>query len=266
VTGVGRAISCPGPVPLIARTRAASPRLLLLALALALSAASCGSTAGEPAPDPTLRILFIGNSLTLSNDLPGMVQRLGRSDPSRIVVVDCVCAGGYSLGDHWIRGEAQRAIAGAQWDLVVLQQGPSALPESRTLLIDYVTRFAGEIRKVGARPAIFMVWPEMEREAAWSDVTASYTAAAEAVGGLLLPGGEALRAVRAGDPSIPLFSDGFHPSTTGSHGLALVIYARAAAVSPLGLTLQAGGVALPSSHVAALEAAAAQAIAAVAGD
>ena len=257
---------CQGPVPLIARTRAGSLRLTVLAAALALTAASCGSTAGELAPDPTLRILFIGNSLTLANDLPGMVARLGRSDPSREVVVACVCAGGYSLADHWSRGEAQRVIADERWDFVVLQQGPSALPESRTLLIDYATRFAGEIRKIGARPAIYMVWPELEREAEWSAVTASYTAAAEAVNGLLLPGGEALRAVRAADPSIPLFSDGFHPSLTGSQGVALVIYARAAGVSPLGLTLQAGGVALPSAHVAALEAAAAQAIAAVDGN
>jgi hypothetical protein len=237
-------------------------RLPLVALAIAAAVASCGSTAAEPAPDPTLRILFIGNSLTYANGLPALVQHLGASDPSREVVVSSVAFGDYSLEDHWNRGDAQRAIASARWDFVVLQQGPSALPESRVLLIDYVTRFAGEIGKIGGRPALYMVWPPMSRETEWSAVSESYSAAAEAVNGLLLPAGEALRAVRADAPSISLFEgDGFHPSAAGSYGVALVIYARAAGVSPVGLTAHAGGSSLPPATVAALEAAAAQAIA-----
>jgi hypothetical protein len=243
-------------------------RLARLALvALAAAAASCGSTGVEPAPDPTLRILFIGNSLTYANDLPAVVQRLGQSDPSRSVVVSSVAFGDYSLEDHWNRGDAQRAIASARWDLVVLQQGPSALAESRALLVDYTTRFAGEIRKVGGRPALYMVWPPMSRETEWSAVSASYAAAAAAVNGLLLPAGEALRAVRAGTPSIPLFEgDGYHPSVAGTYGVALVVYARAAGVSPVGLTARAGGSSLPPASVSALEAGAAQAIAEAGGN
>lgn len=245
-----------------ARPAAASLRLALFVLGVALATASCGSTAVEPAPDPTLRILFIGNSLTYANDLPGLVEHLARSDPSRDVVVSSVAFGDYSLEDHWNRGDAQRAIAGARWDFVVLQQGPSALPESRALLVDYVRRFAGEVRKVSGRTAIYMVWPPMDREAEWGEVTASYAAAASAVNGLLMPAGEALRAVRAAHPDITLFEgDQFHPSPAGSYGAALVIYARAAGVSPVGLTAMAGGSTLPAAQVAALEAGAAEAIA-----
>jgi hypothetical protein len=104
------------------------------------------------------------------------VQHLSQSDPSRSVVVASVAFGGYSLEDHWNRGDAQRAIARARWDLVVLQQGPSALAESRALLVEYATRFAGEIRKIGGRPAMYMVWPPMSREAEWSAVSASWAA------------------------------------------------------------------------------------------
>ena len=167
----------------------------------------------------------------------------------------------YSLEDHWNQGDARRAIAAQRWDLVVLQQGPSALPASRVLLVDYATRFAGEIRRAGARPAIYMVWPPLSREADWDAVTGSYAAAADAVSGLLLPAGEALRAARKGDPDLPLFAaDGFHPSLAGSYGAALVIYARAARVSPVGLTAKAGGSPLPAPQTVALEAAAADAI------
>ena len=242
-------------------------RLAVVALIAGAAVASCGSSGTAPDTDPTLRILFIGNSLTYANDLPATVQRLGQSDHSRSVVVSSVAFGNYSLEDHWNRGDAQRAIASARWDLVVLQQGPSALPESRVLLIDYATRFAGEIRTIGGRPAMYMVWPGLDREAEWSAVSASYAAAAEAVDGMLLPAGEALRAVRAGTPSIPLFEgDGFHPSVAGTYGVALVIYARAAGVSPVGLTARAGGSSLPPAYVTALEAGAAKAIAEAGGD
>jgi len=235
-------------------------RTALVTLLLSL-AASCAA-GPEPAPDPDLRILFIGNSLTSANDLPGLVQRLGQSDPSRRVMVASVAFGNYSLEDHWNRGDARRAIDAARWDLVVLQQGPSALPESRALLIEYTLRFAGDIRRAGARPAVYMVWPPLDREAEWDAVTASYAAAADAVQGLLLPAGEALRAARRTNPDLPLFEgDGFHPTLAASYAAALVIYAQAAQVSPIGLTLEAGGVALPTAEVTVLEAAAADALA-----
>jgi len=237
-------------------------RAVRLALAACwLLVSSCGSSAGEPPPDRELRLLFIGNSLTYANDLPALVRELGRSDPSRAVVVSSVTYGAYSLEDHWNRGEAQQAIASGQWDYVILQQGPSALPESRVLLIDYVTRFAEEIRRAGARPAIYMVWPPLNREPEWDAVTESYAAAARAVDGLLLPAGEAIREARAANAELQLFDvDGFHPAPAGSYLAALVIFAEAAQSSPVGLSRRAG-VTLPGAEAAALESAAAGAMA-----
>ena len=224
-------------------------------------AASC-ATAPPTVPDPALRILFIGNSLTSANDLPGLVRRLAESDPARQVMISSVTFGNYSLEDHWNRGDAQQAIAGARWDYVVLQQGPSALPESRVLLVEYTERFAGEIPRVGGRPAVYMVWPSLDRESEWDAVTANHQAAAEAVSGVLFPAGETLRAARRADPGIVLFeADGFHPTLAGSYGAALTIYARAAGVSPVGLTVAAAGIALPTGQVRTLEAAAAEALA-----
>ncbi|HET7470251.1 MAG TPA: hypothetical protein VFJ81_11270 [Gemmatimonadales bacterium] len=240
------------------RVRAVGLVLLLAA------AASCGSTSPSrgPDPDPDLRILFIGNSLTYVNDLPGMVRQLGASDPTRPVTVASVAFGDYSLEDHWNRGDALTAIRQGGWDLVVLQQGPSALPESRANLIEWTGRFAGEIRKVGARPAVYMVWPGLARPAAWDSVTDSYAAAAAAAHAVLFPAGEALRSAHATDPGMPLFdADGFHPLPLGSFGVALVIYAVAADVSPTGLAARAGVASYPPVQVTALESSAADAIA-----
>jgi len=195
------------------------------------------------------------------NDLPAMVQRLGRSDPGRTVTVASVAFPDFALEDHWNQGDALKAIDAGPWDFVVLQQGPSALPDSRTNLIEWTGRFAEEIRRVGARPAVYMVWPELSRENVWSDVTESYRAAAAAVDGLLLPAGEALRSARAADPALALFGgDGFHPTVTGTYGAALVIYARLADVSPLGLSERAGDTPVPAQAGATLERAAADAI------
>lgn len=170
---------------------------------------------------PPLRILFVGNSLTYANDLPGMVQRLGELDGRRIEV-RALTAPGYALEDHLASKELARAL-GRGWDVVVLQQGPSSLPESREALrrdARAIARLAPERSRI----ALLMVWPPRARVAYFDDVAASYRLAAEDVRGVLIPAGEALR--EAGeDPSIALFAaDGFHPSIAGSYVAALTTY------------------------------------------
>jgi hypothetical protein len=176
--------------------------------------------------DAALRILFIGNSLTAANDLPGKVEALGRA-----AGVEMQCAAvakpNFSLEDHWNDGEARRAIARGGWSYVVLQQGPSALPESRVLLDAYARRFDEQIRRVKARPALFMVWPSEARRRDFDGVSRSYAGAATLIGGELFPVGEAWRAAWRRDPVLGLYGrDGFHPSPLGSTLAALVIVNR----------------------------------------
>lgn len=176
----------------------------------------------QPASSPS-RILFIGNSLTYSNDLPLMVSELARA-AGRNAVCESVSKPDYSLEDHWNERDARQAIARG-WDVVVLQQGPSALTESRVLLVDYVKRFDAEIRKTGARTALYMVWPSRTRRGDFPGVSQSYSAAAKAVGGLLLPAGDAWRAAWSIDPELALYGpDGLHPTTMGTYLASLVIY------------------------------------------
>jgi len=177
----------------------------------------------QPAPAPT-RILFVGNSLTYQNDLPGMVATLARA-AGKLVVCESIARPDYSLEDHWNSGEARTAIAAGRWDVVVLQQGPSALPESRRLLIDYTRRFDAEIKKAGARTALFMVWPSRQRRGDAEGVSQSYRAAAKSVAAVLLPVGDAWRDAWAIDAGLPLYAaDNFHPSGAGTYLAALVVY------------------------------------------
>ena len=123
------------------------------------------------APTPA-RVLFVGNSLTYANDLPGMVTTLAKA-AGRPIHAESVALPDFGLEEHWQQGDARKAIARGGWTFVVLQQGPSALPESRRMLIDYVKRFDQEIKAMGAKTALYMVWPSQQRRGDFSGVSQS---------------------------------------------------------------------------------------------
>src|SRR5688572_13487962 len=132
---------------------------VLVALCAAAVAGVGSSGGAEPGAEKRpLRILFLGNSLTATNDLPGVVAALGRATGVP-VEPETFSPGGFSLEDHWANGSRERVAVGG-WDAVVMQQGPSSLPESRTHLRHWAEVVADEARAHGARPAVFTVWPE----------------------------------------------------------------------------------------------------------
>jgi hypothetical protein len=193
----------------------------LLGAALACLAA-VGAAPARPAQ--SLRVLFVGNSLTYVNDLPALVEQVARADGVEIRTAT-VAFPDYSLADHLARGDAPALLARGTWDVVVLQQGPSGWPESRDALVASTRAFAAQAARVHARVALFGVWPAADRPTAFDSVTASYAAAADAVHGLLLPAGRAWTAAWRRDPDLPLYGpDGFHPAPLGSILAALVIY------------------------------------------
>lgn len=195
----------------------------------ASEAADAGKAAGR-------RVLFIGNSFTYSNDLPSIVEALAAATGQERFIHEEVVFGGYSLEDHWNDGQARKAIARGGWELVVMQHGPSAR-DGRPTMYEYAPRFAREIRGIGARPALFMVWPERARLASDFDrCSETYRTAAERIDGLLFPGGEAWQEAWKLDPGLPLYSsDDLHPSKTGSYLVALVMYEQIYRKSPIGL-------------------------------
>jgi hypothetical protein len=171
-----------------------------------------------------LHLLFIGNSLTAANDLPALLETMARASGMEIRCT-VIARPNFSLEDHWTDGEARKAIARGGWSHVILQQGPSALPESRVLLNEYAARFDREIHRVNARTAFFMVWPSAARSGDFDGVSASYAGAASLTGGLLFPAGDAWRAAWRRDPGLALYGpDRFHPSRLGSYLAALTIF------------------------------------------
>jgi hypothetical protein len=174
------------------------------------------------APQKPQRILFIGNSLTASGDIPARVGKIATA-LGKDVAIETVAFNNFSLADHWRDGRAVDAIRKG-WDVVVLQQGTSAQPDSRKELVDYARRFDREIRAAGARSALYMVWPLADRPRDFPATIESYRLAARAIDALVLPAGEAWLRVMSKDRGARLYSDAIHPSSQGSELTALTLY------------------------------------------
>jgi len=194
-------------------------RFLLFALLLTAAA----HLAADPQPR-VVRILFVGNSLTYSNDLPQMVAGIGAAAGVEIVT-EMVAFPNFALEDHLNDGRVVAALQRQKWDFVVLQQGPSALDESRVNLIRNTRRFADVIRKHSAEPVVMMVWPSRARSGDFEEIAASARLAAKAVHGKVIPAGQSWREAWRRSPSLELYAnDGFHPSRIGTYLAALTTY------------------------------------------
>lgn len=208
--------------------------------------AACQDGVTGPGPDER-GVLFVGNSLTYAHDLPGMLADLLELGGLSDFHIAAVAKPNYGLPDHWADGEARARIASGGWEVVVLQQGPSAT-EGRPYLLDYAEAFAAEIRAVGAEPALYMVWPSSQRSFDFDGVFDSYETAAAQVDGFFYPAGEAWRIAWETDPDVALYGpDGFHPSLLGTYLAALVMYEQLSELDARDLpaTIPPGGGSVP---------------------
>jgi hypothetical protein len=206
------------------------------------------------------RVLFIGNSLTFYNDLPVMVQGLADAAGGDSLIIAMVAGADMALVDHW-NGGVRNVITGAQWDYVVLQQGPSSTAINRDSLRTLTMMFAPVIKNSGGKTVLFSAWPAMDRRQDFARAAESYRLAAEDVGGLYAPVANAWIEAWNRSSDLSLYADGLHANVTGSYLAALVIYSTIFQKSPVGLPatfeLRTGGsVSLPAELNALLQEAA----------
>jgi hypothetical protein len=197
----------------------------ILALSLAGGAATCATGLADDAPAGA--ILFVGSSLTYANDLPAMLRRVAAA-AARDLRVDMAAGPDMAVIDHTPAGsDARRKIAGARWDVVVLQQGPTPAGICRDTLVIAAVRLAPAIARSGGRPALFLPWTRRSDTGPMDEVAESATRAARSVGGLVIPIGIAWRKALAADPALPLYAaDGYHPAPAGTFLSALTTYDR----------------------------------------
>lgn len=244
------------------RNVSASIRVFRSLTAMALVGA-CASATGPKIVGSGPAILFIGNSYTYVNDVPGMVEALASAAGSPVAVAS-IADPDYALIDHYKGGSSARAdIARGGWKYVVLQQGPSSVDVNRDTLRLATKLFDADIRKAGATPALFSAWPTDARRVDFPRAIESYRLAAADVSGIFLPVAGAWLAAWERDPTIVLYDgDGLHASAAGSYLTALVIFSTLTGKSPIGspaqLTLASGArVTIPAALATVLQQAAA---------
>lgn len=188
-----------------------------------------------------LRVLFVGNSHTVVNNVPELVTKLAKAaNEDRPLMAFTEAPGGTSFKMHWDNGKVQKLLTEVKWDIVVLQD-QSAMPNQTRAQRDQETlpfarKLNDKIKESGARTVLFMTWgyqhefiPMQKRS------RDAYQALAEDLKADLAPVGAAWEKALAARPNAGLFSaDGNHAEMKGSYLAACVFYAVFYGKSPVG--------------------------------
>ncbi len=181
-----------------------------------------------------VRVLFIGNSYTYFNDLPGLLARLAAANGLELVT-ESVVEGGMTLLGHLRCGEALSRIRSGGWDAVVLQEQSTRPLDAPGLMEAAVQELAGEVDRVGARTALYLTWARHDHPDDQAALDSAYRRCAAAVGASVVPVGPCWQRALAEDPSLALYEqDGSHPAPMGTYLAACAFYAVLAGRSPVG--------------------------------
>lgn len=205
--------------------------------------------------DGCLRVLFIGNSYTSVNDLPGMFAALARAGGHHVEVGD-VAPGGQTLAGHAASPDTQAQLVRGRWDIVVLQeqsQIPSLSTSRDSQMAPGARALVDEVQAIGARAVLFSTWahrdgwPEngLSAAAMQQAIDDAYLEIGRQLGVAVVPVGEAWTAAQVAVPSAVLWQDdGSHPTTAGTFLAASVFYAALFNDDPVSA---AGGLGAPSA-------------------
>ena len=208
-----------------------------------------------------INVLFLGNSYTSVNDLPGTIASLALLEGNgKTMNYEANTPGGYCYFQHVSNSTSLNLIRRGDWDFVVLQE------QSQMPSIDYyryasmypaATQLRDSILKYNpcAEVVFYMTWGRRDGgqqcedygegiycSADFSDfdhmqdtMTRAYCEIAEQLQSRVAPAGEAWRYARQ-HSDIELFSgDGSHPSIHGTYLTACTFYATFWNESPIGL-------------------------------
>lgn len=210
---------------------------------------NCDQTQGA---DECTRVLFIGNSYTFTNDLPGMFTKLAHAG-GHLVETGMAAQGGWTLADHVNSPTTLNQITSSRWKYVVLQEQSEipAIQQSRSTIMYPAARvLAGQIEGTNATPIFFLTWAHRD---GWPDygfqdyqtmqlqIDSGYLGIAQELSVPLAPVGYAWLLATGQNSQMDLWqADGSHPTEQGTYLAACVFYAVIFRQSPQGLSYQAG--------------------------
>jgi hypothetical protein len=210
-----------------------------------------------------LKVLFIGNSFTDRNDLPGLIAKLAAAR-GKTLEHRLISAGGASLRTHWNAGEALKAIQSGQYDHVVLQEQSTLPVKNAKRMHENVRLFDEAIKAAGARTVLYMTWARQHEPESQQAITDAYASIGRELGATVVPVGLAWqRFLGKHDRPVLHDKDQSHPTLAGSYLAACVFLAALFGESPVGLGGELDG--LSEKDLALLEKVAWQACSSTAG-
>jgi hypothetical protein len=214
-------------------------RLILLCFLL-VSLCGCSNLAGctdAHGANSCPRVLFIGNSYTSVNDLPGMFAALAKAG-GHPIQTGMVAPGGWTLAEHLASTQTLDTLQASKWDFVVIQE-QSEIPSMEQTRSKDMYPAAGalveKIRQTGAQPIFFLTWahrdgwPENnlpDYESMQLQINQGYMAIANQLFAPVAPVGYAWLTAWLQNPQLDLWqADGSHPTEQGTYLAACVFYA-----------------------------------------
>lgn len=191
-------------------------------------------------PKSALRVLFVGNSHTFTNNVPELVTKLSQADNvQRPLMTFAEAPGGTSFKMHWDNGRVQKLLGDVEWDLVVLQD-QSAMPlmprdQRQQETLPFARKLNERIKDSGARTVLFMTWGYQDGFLAMQQLAReAYQELAGDLKADLVPVGTAWEKAFLSRPGLDLWMDGNHATMKGSYLAACVFYAVFYGRSPVG--------------------------------
>lgn len=170
------------------------------------------------------KILFVGNSLTYSNNLPNILETLANKSGKKIKTKS-LCKPNYAIIDHLNEGKLQEILAKEKFDYLIVQQGPSSQKEGKKMLIEDGGKLKKLCDKYKIKLVYFMVWTSKKWFHTFNLVIKNHKLAAKQNDALLFSVGEIWKKYTTHNTMVDLYSlDGFHPSKAGSFLAALVMF------------------------------------------
>ena len=190
---------------------------------------------------PTIHILFIGNSFTQCNNLPGLIAEMA-AERQIAVKYELLSAGGASLRTHWNAGKAAAAIASGQYEYVVLQEQSTLPVKNATRMAENMRLFAGVIKQAGSRAVLYMTWARQNVAAVAASHCRRLPGDWQGTGAIVVPVGLVWQNWLAKHEQPALYdSDQSHPTLAGSYLAACVFVATLFGVKAAGFANDPAG-------------------------
>jgi len=191
--------------------------------------------------DQPRKVLFIGNSFTARNNLPGLIAQLAALQGKK-VEHRLISAGGASLRAHWNAGESLKAIKESRFDYVVLQEQSTLPIKNAKRMHENVRLFDEAIRAAGAKTVLYMTWARQHAPESQRAITEAYSSIGRELGATVIPVGVVWQEfLRKHDKPVLHDKDKSHPTLAGSYLAACVFLAVLFKENPEGIAVDVEG-------------------------